>query len=320
MNRRTVIASGLAFGLAGAGARASEPAERVALWPGTPPGGEGLGIRDETILRSPNGSPEDIAWPHVGTPAMTVARAATPNGAAVLLIPGGGYTRVAVGRGPSNIARWFAAQGITAFELLYRLPHDGWRAGPLAPVQDAQRALRLIRSGAGKWAIDPARVAAIGFSAGGHLAGQLGERADAATYHAVDSADRLPARPLAIGMFFPVVSMMPPLAHGQSRRELLGANPSEALAKAWSLELNVPATMPPTFVCHAADDQTVKAANSLAMFSALQAAGIPSELMIAEKGGHGAPLLGPDGRPHVWLELFHAFAARHGWLAADAAA
>jgi acetyl esterase/lipase len=313
MDRRTVLASGLALGIAGA-ARASAPAEieRVPLWPGTPPGGEGLGIEDVTVPRSPK--PDDIAWTHIGTPAMTVARAARPNGAAVLLIPGGGYARVAVGRGPGKIAQMFAAQGITAFELLYRLPHDGWRAGPATPLQDAQRAMRLIRAGAAKWSIDPTRVAAIGFSAGGHLVGSLGTRADKVTYAPIDAADRLPARPIAVGMFFPVISMLPPIAHAQSRRELLGTDPSEALARAWSLELDVPAATPPTFVCHAADDKTVKAANSLAMFAGLQAAGIPSELMIAEKGGHGIPLFDADGKPHVWFDLFRAFAGRHGWL------
>lgn len=312
MDRRTLLASGLALGLAGK-ARASALAERIGLWPGTPPGGEGLSVRDETVLRSPNGSPDDIAWPRVGTPAMTVARATKPNGAAILLIPGGGYTRVAVGRGPGSVARMFAARGVTAFELLYRLPHDGWRAGPATPVQDAQRAMRLIRAGATKWSIDPVRVAAIGFSAGGHLVGQLGAHADSVTYAPVDAADRLPARPVAIGMFFPVVSLIPPLAHAQSRCELLGADPTVALAERWSLERNVPATMPPTFVCHAADDKTVKVGNSLAMFSALQDAAIPSELMIAEKGGHGVPLLSADGKPLIWLEQFAAFAARHGW-------
>ncbi|AQR72352.1 alpha/beta hydrolase [Sphingomonas sp. LM7] len=313
MDRRTVLASGLALGLAGT-ARAAEPQpERIALWPGIPPGGVGLSVKDETILRSPGGDPEDIAWPHIATPAMSVARAAKPNGAAVLLIPGGGFTRVAVRRTPSKMALLFAAQGITAFELLYRLPHDGWRGGPATPLQDAQRAMRLIRAGAAKWAIDPARVAAIGFSAGGHVVGQLGTRADRAVYDPVDAADRLPARPIAVGMFFPVVSMIPPIAHDQSRRELLGANPSESLAREWSVELNVPATMPPTFVCHAADDKTVKAANSLAMFTALQAAGIPSELMIGEKGGHGVPLIGADGKPLLWLNSFAEFAGRHGW-------
>lgn len=317
MDRRTLLASGLALGVAStSAARAAAPEpERITLWPGSPPGGEGLNVRDEIIQRSPpGGDPEDIAWPHIATPAMTVARPARPNGAAVLLIPGGGYTRVAVRRRPSNIAEMFAGQGITAFELLYRLPHDGWRAGPATPLQDAQRAMRLIRAGAAKWSIDPARIAAIGFSAGGHLVGQLSARADRETYAPLDAADRLSARPVATGMFFPVVSLLPPIAHEQSRRELLGTAPSEALATEWSLERNVPASMPPTFVCHMADDRTVKAANSLAMFTALQAARIPSELVIGEKGGHAVPLLGRDGKPHVWFDLFGTFATRHGWL------
>lgn len=312
MDRRTVLASGLALGIAGTARAAPAAIERVPLWPGTPPGGEGLGIKDETVQRSPK--PDDIAWPHIATPMMTVARAAKPNGAAILLIPGGGYARVAVGRGPGKVAQMFAAQGVTAFELLYRLPHDGWRAGPATPLQDAQRAMRLIRAGAAKWSIDPARVAAMGFSAGGHVVGSLGTRADKATYDPVDAADRLPARPIAVAMFFPVVSMLPPIAHAQSRRELLGADPTDELARSWSLELDVPATTPPTLVCHAADDKTVKPANSLAMFAGLQAAGIPSELMIAEKGGHGIPLFDANGKPYVWFDLFRLFAGRHGWF------
>jgi acetyl esterase/lipase len=314
LDRRGLLAGVLAFGIAGnARAEGMPAAERITLWPGTPPGGEGLAVREEVVRRRPDGPPDDIAWPHVANPAMTVARAARPNGAAILLIPGGGYARVAVGRNPSNVARMFAARGVTAFELLYRLPRDGWRAGPATPLQDAQRAMRLIRAGAAEWRVDPARVAAIGFSAGGHLAGQLGTHGDVAAYAPVDAADRLTVKPVAMGMFFPVVSMLPPVAHGQSRRELLGAAASETLATTWSLERNIPATMPPTFVCHAADDRSVRAANSLAMFTALQAAGVPSELMIAEKGGHGPPLVGEDGKPHVWFELFEAFARRHGW-------
>jgi acetyl esterase/lipase len=314
IDRRTLLASSLAIGVVGT-AHAGEAPERIALWPGAPPGGEGLTVRDEVVLRNPKGGdPEDIAWPHIATPAMTVARPARPNGAAILVIPGGGYTRIAVPRRPSNIAQMFAAQGITAFELLYRLPHDGWHGGPDTPLQDAQRAMRLIRAGAATWGIDPARVAAIGFSAGGHLVGQLGQRFDRAVYKPVDAADSQSARPIAVGMFFPVVSMLPPHAHAQSRRELLGANPSEELARAYSLERDVPKATPPTFVCHAADDSTVPVANSLAMFAGLQTAGIPSELMIAEKGGHGIQLIDAEGKPHVWFDVFKAFAARHGWL------
>jgi acetyl esterase/lipase len=98
--------------------------ERFALWPGAPPGGPTPAITDQWVKRSPTGTADDIAWPHVATPMLTVVRPAKPNGAAVLICPGGGYARVAVGRTGGGIARDFAARGITAFELLYRLPHD----------------------------------------------------------------------------------------------------------------------------------------------------------------------------------------------------
>lgn len=316
MDRRTLIASGLTLGAVGSrtalAQSAAEP-ERIPLWPGIPPGGEGLDVKDVIIPRST--TPGDIAWTSVGMPMLTVSRPAQPNGAAVLLCPGGGYVRIATGRGPSALGRMFAARGVAAFELLYRLPHDKWRGGPDTPLQDAQRAMRIIKAGASKWSLDPERVAVIGFSAGGHVAGSLGERFDAKVYESIDAADRLSAKPIACGMFFPVVSMQPEIAHGQSRRELLGEAPSEGTARKYSLELNVPATMPPTFVCHSSDDTTVKPANSFAMFQALQAAKIPSELAIGERGGHGVPLL-PGGKPHLWFELFTTMAARHGWLGA----
>jgi acetyl esterase/lipase len=265
------------------------------------------------VQRNPGGSPDDIAWTHLATPYLKVTPAAQPTGAAVLMLPGGGYTRIAVGRAPSELARLFAGRGVTAFELLYRLPHDNWAAGPDAPLQDAQRAMRLIRHHAARWRLDAARVLALGFSAGGHLVGRLGETAARSTYPATDAADRLSPRPTAIGMFFPVVTMAGVDAHGPSKRELLGPSPTDAVADTYSLERHVPADMPPTFVCHAADDRTVRFTNSMAMFAALQGAGIASELMIDEKGGHGVRLIDQQGQPHVWLTQVQAFAARHGW-------
>jgi acetyl esterase/lipase len=319
MDRRTLLASGLALAatapLRAQGAAPVKPAQRLPLWPKGVPGSKGVTVTDTFVKRSPNGSPDDIAWTHLATPVLKVTPAPRPNGTAVLMIPGGGYARIAVGNAPSNIAQLYAANGTTAFELLYRLPHDDWAAGPDAPLQDAQRAMRIIRAGAARWRFDPQRVLALGFSAGGHLVGRLGEQADAATYAPVDAADTLSARPIAVGMFFPVVTMAEADAHGPSKRELLGTAPTAQVTDTYSLERHVPATMPPTFVCHAADDRTVPYTNSIRMFTALQAAKIPSELMIAEAGGHGVPLIGKDGKPHVWIDLVNAFAARHGWVA-----
>ena len=305
--------------LAGSAAAAATPlpalaagivTERFPLWPGSPPGGEGLAVKDQVVKRSPNGAADDIAWPHVATPMLNVVPAANPNGAAVLICPGGGYARVALGREGSSISRLFTARGITAFELLYRLPHDGWTAGPDAPLQDAQRAMRLIRARAAKWKLDPARVAVTGFSAGGHVAARLASRFALETYKPVDAADTQSARPIVAGLFFPVITMREPEAHGQSKRELLGKDASDERVRRFSAENGLPADMPPSFVACAADDPVVPPANSLLMFAALQAAKIASELHVFETGGHGLP--GEGGKEHPWPGLFERFARRHG--------
>ena len=314
IDRRALLAGAAAATAATAVARSAvaAPIERFPVWPGSPPGGEGLAVRDEVVKRSPNGPADDIAWPHVATPMLNVVPAAKPNGAAILMIPGGGYARVALGREGSSISRAFAARGYTVFELLYRLPHDGWAAGPDAPLQDAQRAMRLIRAQAARRGIDPARVAAIGFSAGGHLAARLASRFALETYEAGDAIDAGSARPIVAGLFFPVITLRDPHAHGQSRRELLGTDASPERIARISAESDLPSDMPPTFVAHAADDPVVPYPNSLLMFSALQAAKIPSELHIFEKGGHGLPLVEDNGIEHPWPGLFERFARRHG--------
>ncbi len=314
IDRRALIAGATAAAAAAALPRPAGAAtiERFPIWPGPPPGGAGLKVRDEVVKRSPTGPADDIAWPHVATPMLNVVAPARPNGGAILMIPGGGYARVALGREGSSISRAFAARGYTLFELLYRLPHDGWAAGPDAPLQDAQRAMRLIRAQAGQRGLDPARIAVIGFSAGGHLAARLASRASLGTYASVDAADRGSARPVVAGLFFPVITMKDPHAHKQSRRELLGADAGPARIARFSAENDLPADMPPTFLAHAADDPVVHRANSLTMFDALQAAKIPSELMIFEQGGHGLPLTEKGGLDHPWPGLFDRFARGHG--------
>lgn len=313
VTRRRLIAGAVAAtaALPLPAAAAAVPIERFPIWPDTPPGGTGLNVRDTFVRRSPNGPADDIAWTHVATPMLNVVPAAQPNGAAILYVPGGGYVRVAVGREGSGIARAFAARGYTVFELLYRLPHDEWAAGPDVPLQDAQRAMRCIRAGAAKWRIDPARVAAIGFSAGGHLTARLASRAALGTYDPVDAADAQSARPIVAGLFFPVITLKAPAAHGDSKRELLGGEVTAARIARFSAESDLPADMPPTFVACAADDPVVSPANSLTMFGALQAAKIPSELHVFERGGHGLPLR-EAGRDHPWPGLFERFARTHG--------
>lgn len=314
--RRTLIAGGLAAMLPLPALAANDVAvERFPLWPGSPPGPAAVPVTDQWVKRSPNGDAEDIAWPHVAVPMLTVVRPAHPTGAAVLVCPGGGYARVAVGRNGGGVARDLAARGVTAFELLYRLPHDGWAAGPDVALQDAQRAMRVIRAGAGKrWTVDPARIAVTGFSAGGHVAARLATRFAASAYAPIDAIDRQSARPDLAGLFYPVITMQDDGVHVSSRRELLGDHAADpAWQRRYSAQIDLPADMPPTFVAANADDPVVPQRNAVLMYEALQAAKVPTELMIFEKGGHGPPAAHRDGTPVPWLDLFIAWAGDHGW-------
>ncbi|MGN6375722.1 MAG: alpha/beta hydrolase [Sphingomonas sp.] len=316
--RRGILAGALAAAAAAPALAASDDdltIERFPIWPGPPPGPATAPVKDVFVKRSPDGPPDDIAWTHVATPMLTVLKPKNPSGAAMLVVPGGGYVRVAVGRTGSGIARSFAARGITTFELLYRLPHDHWAAGPDVSLQDAQRAMRIIRAGAGsRWDVDPKRVAISGYSAGGHLAARTASRSALQTYQPIDTIDRQSDRPDVAGLFFPVITMMDQGVHKQSREELLGNRLHDAQAQhRWSAQLDLPGYMPPTFVACNADDPVVPPENSILMFQALNAAKIPTELMIFEKGGHGPPAPHKDGRPVPWQELFIAFTRDHGW-------
>ncbi|KQN20622.1 hypothetical protein ASE86_15350 [Sphingomonas sp. Leaf33] len=313
IDRRTLLGAGAAtLVTAPALAQVTAAPERIPLWPGRPPGEPDAGVRNVVIQRSK--TPGDLAWTSVGDPVLVVARPTRPNGAAILLIPGGGYTRVATRREPGGIARDLAAKGYTAFELLYRLPHDGWAAGPDTPLQDAQRAMRLIRAGAGtRWAIDPARIGVMGFSAGGHLAARIATRFALKTYDPVDAADTQSPRPMVAGLFYPVVTMLDESVHAASRKELLGARLADAgWQRRYSAQIDIPADAAPCFVTTNTDDRTVPAANSLLMYAGLAAAKIPAELHIFDRGGHGPPTSRRNGAVIDWLGMYLAFAADHG--------
>ena len=317
-DRRSLLGLGAlalaAPGLARARANAS-PVEVMDLWPGLAPGGEKVTVAEQVILRKPGGDPNDTAFVNVTKPWLMMRRPARPNGAAILMIPGGGYARVAVSKAGGGIDAWIAAQGITAFVMDYRLPADGWAAGPDVALQDAQRAIRLIRARAPELGLDPARVAVAGFSAGGHVAARLATRFATDSYAPIDAADRLPTRPMAAGLFYPVVTMTAPYAHGGSLRHLLGRDPTQAARLAISAEQNIPTDAPPTFIAAAADDKVVPMENSLLMFQALQARKIASELHVFESGGHGFGFKGQDGVPLPWPDLLLTFLKRHGLYA-----
>lgn len=292
---------------------ALEPAEVLPLWPGDPPGATGVTAKETVSERSDGKGPRDRAVTHTRTPTLSVFKPRKPNGAAVVLMPGGGYERVVMDKEGFETAQWLADRGYTCFVLLYRLPGDGWGAGPDAPLQDAQRALRLARSWAPARGFSANRIAIMGFSAGGHLAASLTTRFEAKVYDRVDAADDLSARPDLSALIYPVISMTSAVTHPGSRKQLLGATPTLEMVDAYSAETGVGGRTPPVFLVHAADDKAVPVENSLLMFAALKARAIPAEMHVFEEGGHGFGLRAIAGKPvAAWPSLFETYAKKKG--------
>lgn len=290
-----------------------EPNETIDLWPAGAPGMPATPLVETVDERSKDPALTDRAVYGITRPRMVVFRPAIPNGSAVLVMPGGGYKWVVIDKEGYEIARWLSARGYTVFVLFYRLPGDGWAAGPDVALSDAQRAMRLIRHRARAYGIIPERVAAMGFSAGGHVCGDLATRFAAATYQPVDAADTLGARPDVAAPIYAVQSMTAPLAHPGSRALLIGADASPALERAHSPARNVTRATPPCFMVHAEDDPTVPVENSLEMRAALKAAGVAVETHLFTNGGHGFGLRRAMGKPaEAWPELFAAWARTQG--------
>jgi len=291
-----------------------DPTEEIRLWPGRAPGAPFVLPIPHVADRTATSGFRDRFAEGIAEPILKVFRPARPNGAAMLIVPGGSYARVAMDKEGYETARRMNAAGITAFVLYYRLPKDGWDRRSDVPLQDGQRAMRLIRANAARYGIDAGRVAAIGFSAGGHLTASLSTRYAAEVYAPVDAADRLPARPDIVALAYPVITMTRPFGHPGSALNLLGENPSAEMIGAYSPETTVDARTPPTFLFHAVDDATVPVENSIAYLAALRAAKVPAELHIFEEGGHGFGIHLAQGKPaSAWPDLLLAWAGRHGY-------
>ncbi|AOR77955.1 alpha/beta hydrolase [Novosphingobium resinovorum] len=332
-DRRTLIAGSLA--VAGLAGKASSPAnaqtppptaskalppglpqptETIDLWPKGPPAHLKAPLTETVDERSTDALVTDRAVYGVTRPRMAVFRPDRPNGAAVMITPGGGYRWIVVDKEGYEIARWLTARGFTAFVLFYRLPGEGWSSGPDTPLADAQRAMRLIRHRAKYFAIDPERVAAMGFSAGGHLCADLGARFAAKVYEPVDAADKLSAKPFCAAPIYPVVSMDPAIAHPGSRNLLLGPAPTPELEAAHSPDRVVPADAPPHFLVHAEDDDVVPAENTVRLRAALKDRKVPVEAHFFANGGHGFGLRRAIGKPvEIWPEMWRAWARTVGF-------
>lgn len=334
MDRRTVLGLGMSVAAAGAfGALATpalagdgrasglppDPQEKFPLWPGTAPGGAGeKGSALSEQITEHSIEPDkyyDRFVARIAHPHVAVFRPATPNGAALLILPGGGYGFEAFDGEGYQVSRRFIEAGITCFVLRYRLPSEGWADARNVPLQDAQRAIRLIRADAARFGIDPARTGVMGFSAGGHLAASLATRFDAPVYAPQDAADAQDARPSFAVLMYPVITLGPG-THTGSRDNLVGKGAPADLLAAYSCEKLVSDQTPPTFLALAADDDLVPPMeNGVAMFTALRQGHVPAELHLFEAGGHGFGVRKAAGKPTgAWPDLLTAWLSAHNML------
>lgn len=323
--RRTFLGSGIAL-LAGSAAAQSSPTpfagapdapffppkERFPLWPGPPPGAPKTKIVPNWTMN--NEPPNRELWIRgVPVPQVHVYRPARADGSAILVLPGGGYEFLSVQNEGLDPAERFNCERTTAFVLTYRLPVEGWSNRSLVALQDAQRAMRLIRARAADFRIDPGRLGVLGFSAGGHLAADLAVSHREQTYAPLDSADALPARPAFVGLIYPVISLDPKVSLGNSIPNLLGPDPAPSLVQKRSPASHVTSETPPSFIAAAFDDGLVLIGNSLEWINACKRAKTSVEAHLFAEGGHGFGLhLPKDMSGSRWPDLFALWMRKHG--------
>ncbi|SHE84048.1 alpha/beta hydrolase [Chryseobacterium sp. OV279] len=282
----------------------SKDLEQIPLWTSQMP--DGSGPRGTEIITA-KGSVTNISKPR-----LIVHQPTHPNGTAILVISGGGYAHIEMGKESTPTANWLQSEGVTAFELIYRLPSENWKSTNV-PFEDAQRAMRMIRSLAKKYKFDPDKIGILGFSAGGHLAGFTSAQPDKKLYKPVDKIDSLSARPDFAGLIYPVVSMLPPNNKTHSRKSILGENPSVAEEAAFSVEKLVNSNMPVTFLAQAMDDPISSVDNSLLLYSALKKVNVKAEMHLFPTGGHGWGLGKKGSSVAAWPELFKTWMKNSGF-------
>lgn len=246
----------------------AQPTTSFPLWPEGAPGALGREAKDIPTLTPFFPSPEKA------------------TSAAMVICPGGGYAHLAEHEGRAY-ALWLNDHGIAGFVLKYRLSSGGYRHP--AMLEDAARAIRVVRARATGWKLDARRIGIIGSSAGGHLASTLLTHFDAGKPDAVDPAERMSSRP-DLGILCYALITMGKYTHQGSKNNLLGTNPSPELVRELSSELQIKQDTPPCFIWHTFEDDVVPVENSLQFAEALRRSGVPFDLHIYQKGGHGMGL------------------------------
>lgn len=222
------------------------------------------------------------------------------TGAAIVICPGGGYMIEAMDHEGYDLASWLAEQGVAGIVLKYRLPYGHYQI----PLEDAQRAMRIVRQMANEWNINPSKVGIAGSSAGGHLASTAGTKFDLGKSDANDPVEKFSCRPDFMLLLYPVITMDEEYGHMGSRNNLLGAGNKWELAEKYSNERQVTAQTPPTFLILADDDSGVPPRNSIEFYMALKKYKIPAEMHIFRDGGHGFGMNKKNLPIDQWPSLF----------------
>ncbi len=238
---------------------------------------------------------------NVSRPSLTVflPPKEKANGMAVIICPGGGYSILAASHEGYDVAKKFNEWGVAAFVLKYRIPDDKTMLNKeIGPLQDAQRAIQMVREKTKEWNIKSDKIGIMGFSAGGHLASTTGTHFDKAL---IENKNNTSLRPDFMILIYPVISFSDSIGHGGSRDNLLGKNPSPEKIKEYSNELQVTEKTPPAFLVHAGNDDAVKVQNSIDFYEAEQKNKIPAEIHVYPKGGHGFGMNNPTTKDK-WME------------------
>jgi acetyl esterase/lipase len=274
-------------------ASAAEPKTEL-LWPNGAPGAKGDAPNDKPLLTIYLADPDKA------------------TGAAVVICPGGGYGGLAMNHEGHQIAQWFNSFGVAGIIVEYR--HRGKGYGHPAPLEDAQRAIRTVRSRAAEWKIDPAKIGIMGFSAGGHLASTAGTHFDKGNSQAADPVERVSSRPDFMILCYPVIAFNEPFTHRGSQNNLLGKNADPKLVESLSNEKQVTSETPPTFLFHTDADTGVPAENSLSFYMALRRAKVPAELHVFQVGPHGLGLAASVPGTSAWPKCCEEWMRNRGLL------
>lgn len=302
----TQLAAALVLGAAGplSASAAPEGPLVLPLWP--------EGVPDARPELGPNRIDEDGRTTNITEPRLTFYPAAVDRatGTAVIICPGGGYVRQSTRREGEQYAHWLSTLGVASFVLTYRQVEFGHPA----PLRDVLRAVRLVRSEAARFGVQPGRIGVMGSSAGGHLAASAGTLFDHPLGRTGAPLDTVSARPDFLMLMYPVIAMDGAAAHAGSRKALLGAAPSAAEVELMSVERQVTAHTPPTLLVHTQADGSVPVENSILFYQALTRAKVPAEMYLFEHGAHGMGMRDGLGTASAWPRRAEEWLRERGLL------